>query len=82
VQEILMASIDENILKAAKEIVVKFIECGRLSPNAFPEAFQSIYRTIADTVKSSFPPAQTPPAAPPPAPLPPAPAQKPPATRR
>jgi len=42
---------DENILKATKEIVVKFIECGRLSPSGFAEAFQSIYQTVHDTVK-------------------------------
>jgi hypothetical protein len=46
-----MASIDEHILKAAKEIVVKFIECGRLSPSGFAEAFQSIYTTVDETVK-------------------------------
>ena len=55
-----MASMDEQILKAAKEIVVKFIETGRLSPSAFPEAFQSIYQTVADTVKGA-PPTQAPP---------------------
>lgn len=60
-----MASIDENILKAAKEIVVKFIECGRLSPSGFSEAFQSIYRTVEDTVKSSAPPSAQAPAPPP-----------------
>lgn len=58
-----MASIDENILKAAKEIVVKFIECGRLSPNGFPEAFQTIYRTVDETVKSGIRPAEKPPTA-------------------
>ena len=47
-----MASIDEHILKAAKEIVVKFIECGRLSPSGFAEAFQSIYTSVDETVKS------------------------------
>ena len=47
-----MASMDEQILKAAKEIVVKFIETGRLSPTAFPEVFQSIYQTVAQTVKA------------------------------
>ncbi len=47
-----MASIDEHILKAAKEIVVKFIECGRLSPSGFAETFQSIYTTVDETVKS------------------------------
>jgi hypothetical protein len=58
-----MASIDENILKAAKEIVVKFIECGRLSPNGFPEAFQTIYRTVDETVKSGIRPAEKSPTA-------------------
>lgn len=48
-----MASIDEQILKATKEIAVKFIESGRLSPTGFNEAFKSIYRTIEDTVKGS-----------------------------
>lgn len=45
-----MASMDEQILKAAKEIVVKFIETGRLSPTAFPEVFQNVYQTVAATV--------------------------------
>jgi len=45
-----MSSMDEQILKATKEIVVKFIETGRLSPAAFPEVFQSIYKTVAATV--------------------------------
>jgi hypothetical protein len=52
-EENAMASMDEQILKAAKEIVVKFIETGRLSPSAFPETFQSIYQTVAQTVKGS-----------------------------
>ena len=47
-----MASMDEQILKAAKEIVVKFIETGRLSPTAFPEVFQSIFQTVAQTVRA------------------------------
>jgi len=32
-----MASIDEQVLRAAKEIVVKFIEGGRVSPAGFSE---------------------------------------------
>jgi len=32
-----MASIDEHILKTAKEVVVKFIECGRLSRPVSPK---------------------------------------------
>ena len=46
-----MASIDEQILRAAKEIVVKFIESGRLSPTGFGDTFKDVYRTIEETVK-------------------------------
>ena len=49
-----MASIDEQILRAAKEIVVKFIETGRVSPMAFPEAFEKIYQAVDDTVKTAL----------------------------
>ncbi|MFZ0724495.1 MAG: hypothetical protein WCD88_06075 [Desulfobacterales bacterium] len=56
-----MASIDEQILKAAKEIVVKFIETGRLSPNGFGETFKSVYLTIEKTVQGKKPPAVEPP---------------------
>ena len=44
---------DEQILRATKEIVVKFIETGRVSPTGFPEAFKSIYRAVDETVKSA-----------------------------
>jgi hypothetical protein len=44
---------DEQILRAAKEIVVKFIETGRVSPTGFPEAFRSIYHTVNETVQQS-----------------------------
>ncbi|MGA6925158.1 MAG: hypothetical protein WBY88_05710 [Desulfosarcina sp.] len=44
---------DEQILRAAKEIVVKFIETGRVSPTGFPEAFESIYRAVDETVRRS-----------------------------
>lgn len=45
-----MASMDEQILRATKEIVVKFIETGRVSPTGFQKTFKSIYTTINDTV--------------------------------
>jgi hypothetical protein len=48
-----MASKDEQILRAAKEIVVKFIEVGRISPTGFNETFKNIYRTIEETVTNS-----------------------------
>ncbi|MEA3437368.1 MAG: hypothetical protein U9R43_12940 [Thermodesulfobacteriota bacterium] len=46
-----MASIDEQVLRAAKEIVVKFIEGGRVSPAGFSETFKDIYNTVEETVK-------------------------------
>ena len=46
-----MASMDEQILRAAKEVVVKFIESGRISPAAFHDTFRDIYQTIDDTVR-------------------------------
>ncbi len=49
---------EELILRASKEIVVKFIEVGRVSPTSFPEVFSSIYRSVAATVAGSAPPEQ------------------------
>ena len=43
---------DDAILKVAKEIIVKFIEVGRLSPSNFDEAFKDIYHSVYDTVRS------------------------------
>jgi hypothetical protein len=48
-----MASMDEQILRASKEIVVKFIESGRISPAGFSETFKTIYRAVEDTVKTN-----------------------------
>ncbi len=48
-----MTPMDEQILKAAKEIAVKFIEGGRVSPAGFPEMFHSIYQAVADEVKKA-----------------------------
>ena len=49
-----MANIDEQILRATKEIVVKFIENGRISPSGFHETFESIYQTVEKTAKASL----------------------------
>ena len=46
-----MKSIDEQILRSAKEIIVKFIEMGRLSPSNVHEAFKDVYATVDETVK-------------------------------
>ena len=43
-------AMEEQILRASKEIVVKFIETGRISPTSFPETFKSIYTAVKETV--------------------------------
>jgi len=45
--------VDQNqkqALQVTKEIVVKFIEIGRISPNNFPEFFSSIYTEVLETI--------------------------------
>jgi hypothetical protein len=49
-----MTTIDEQILRTTKEIVVKFIESGRISPGSFHETFKDIYRTVEKTTKGSM----------------------------
>jgi len=41
---------DEKILKVTKEIIVKFIELGRVSPTNFDAHFKSVYWTVKNTV--------------------------------
>jgi len=48
-----MKSIDEHILRATKEIIVKFIEMGRLSPSNLHESFRDIYAVVNETVKEN-----------------------------
>ena len=43
---------DEAIFKVTKEIVVKFIEVGRLTPTSFAETFDRVYKAIERTVRS------------------------------
>ena len=46
-----MASMEEQILRATKEIVVKFIEAGRVSPAGFEETFKSVYKVVSRTAR-------------------------------
>lgn len=46
---------DETILKIAKEITVKFIEVGRITPATFASAFPNIYDTIEKTTRGNKP---------------------------
>ena len=51
-----MKSIDEQILRTTKEIIVKFIEMGRLSPSNVHESFKDIHATVNETVKKTLDP--------------------------
>ncbi len=43
---------DEAIFKVSKEIIVKFIEVGRLTPANFDDTFKRVYTTVRETVRS------------------------------
>lgn len=43
---------DEAIFKVSKEIIVKFIEVGRLTPANFDDTFKRVYESIRETVRS------------------------------
>lgn len=45
-----MDKAEEQILRAAKEIIVKFIETGRITPTTFSEHFKNIYGTLEELV--------------------------------
>ncbi len=42
---------DEILLKVSKEIAIKFIEVGRLTPATFETGFSNIFKTIKTTVE-------------------------------
>ena len=44
---------EEAILKATKEIIVKFIETGRLSTSSFEEAYLLVNRVIRENVRTT-----------------------------
>jgi len=48
-----MGAKEDQVLRTAKEVVVKFIEIGRISPANFPETFQQVYQAIDSAVRSS-----------------------------
>lgn len=41
----------EAALKTAKEITVKFIECGKVTPSSFNRVFPEVYKTVIETVR-------------------------------
>ena len=44
---------DEILLKVSKEIAIKFIEVGRLTPATFETNFAKIYETVKQTVRKA-----------------------------
>jgi hypothetical protein len=48
-------SFEEQVLRTSKEIAVKFIETGRVSPSSFPDTFKLIYESVYDTAKAHEP---------------------------
>ncbi len=52
-EELPMKDERELVLKATKEIVVKFIEVGRLSVSSFAETWHNIYETIQGSLQET-----------------------------
>ncbi len=42
---------EEVIIKVAKEVAIKFIEVGRLTPSNFNEIFKELYTGIKATIR-------------------------------
>ncbi len=42
---------DEAIFKVTKEIVVKFIEVGRMTPANFEETYERVFQTVKQSAK-------------------------------
>jgi hypothetical protein len=41
---------DEKILRLTKEVIIKFIELGRVSPSNFDQQFKNVFWTIKNTM--------------------------------
>lgn len=51
-----MDGLKKEALKAAKEIAVKFIETGRISPATFGDIFPSIYNVVLASISGEAQP--------------------------
>lgn len=47
---VFMEKLEKQALQVAKEVVIKFIEVGRISPANFGETFQTIYQDVLRAV--------------------------------
>jgi len=50
-----MKNEEELVVKVTKEIVVKFIEVGRLSVNSFEDVWKQIHQTIRQSLRGNRP---------------------------
>ncbi len=50
-----MEKMDKEAVQVTKEIVVKFIESGRVSPANFEDVFPAVYRVVRATLADSMP---------------------------
>ena len=50
-----MDKTEAQALQVAKEVAIKFIEVGRISPNNFAEFFAEIYSAVLSTVGGAAP---------------------------
>jgi len=44
---------EEVIIKVAKEVAIKFIEVGRLTPSTFNDTFKELYTGIKTTIRGN-----------------------------
>ncbi len=44
---------EELILKMTKEIVIKFIEVGKVTPDSFEEVFGAIHRAVGSAISGT-----------------------------
>ncbi len=48
-----MKNEEELVIRVTKEIVVKFIEVGRLSVNSFDDVWKQIHQTVRESLKDN-----------------------------
>ncbi len=49
-----MDEVSQRVLKAAKEVMVKFIETGRVSPASYDETFRKVYESMLLSVRAGL----------------------------
>ena len=46
--------VNKELRQITKEIVVKFVEMGKITPTSFPQLFPIVYNVIVETLTPSF----------------------------